>query len=78
MMFGGFGPAPDVLKVPARELRDADRQVAEQLKAIHVLLENWRHRPKNWDLVDALLDERLMLRPADVMASKPPMPGSLR
>lgn len=63
--------------VPPRELAAADRTVAEELQSIDVLLADWVDLPKNWVVIDALLDERLMLRPADVMASRrvPVVPG---
>lgn len=66
-------PAPDPEPVVSpRDLREADTAVAEQLYAIHLLLDAWAGRPKNWALVDALLDERLFLRPPDAMQTRRP------
>lgn len=55
--------------VPRRELSAADRQVAEHLQSIDLLLGDWVNLPKDWLPIDMLLDERLMLRPSDVMTS---------
>lgn len=67
---GLFGPVPPAV---TRELAAADRQTDAELRALDTLLGNWSGRPrKNWELVDAYLDERLAYRPADVMATGEP------
>lgn len=74
LMFGGFRRAATEPIVRPRELSDTDLAVAEELHAINILLQGWVGRPKNWRLVNALLDERLAIRPPDVMASRPAVP----
>lgn len=78
-MFSRKRPPTAEPAVSLRDLREADTAVAEQLYAINLLLDSWVGRPKNWQLVDALLDERLFLRSPDAMAPRrtpvPVVPG---
>jgi hypothetical protein len=54
-----------------RDWRRADRRVTDNLLAVDRGLSAWAgFRPKT-EAVDYLLDERLMLRPPDVMATWP-------
>lgn len=78
-MFSRKRPPVAEPAVSSRDLRAADTAVAEQLYSIHLLLRCWVGRPKNWAIVDRLLDERLFLRPPDAMAPRrtpvPVVPG---
>jgi hypothetical protein len=54
-------------RMSSRAWRSLDRQVARQIADVDGCLSAWAgHEPKT-SAIDQLLDERLMLRPPDVM-----------
>jgi len=62
-------PAEPLMR--ARDWHRADRRMRDNLAAVDRCLSAWAgHEPKTV-AVDHLLDERLFLRPADVMATWP-------
>lgn len=62
--------APAEPRMTSRDWRHADRRVTENLRALDRDLTAWAGFPKK-AMVDQLLDERLYLRPPDVMATWP-------
>lgn len=61
-------------RMTARDWARADRRVADNLRAVDRALSAWAgFEPKTG--VDYLLDERLYLRPPDVMATWPGRPS---
>lgn len=63
--------APAEPLTTGRDLRRADRRMRENLRAIDSCLSAWAGRVPKTVAVDHLLDERLMLRSPDVMATWP-------
>jgi hypothetical protein len=67
--------APAEPRMTARDWRNADRRVRDNLAAIDRRLSAWAGFEPKTVAVDHLLDERLMLRPPDVMATRPAAPA---
>lgn len=69
---------PVIFDVPRREVAAVDKRVARTIGELDDLLRCSAGRVKHWEVLDRYLDERLFLRPPDVMATGPVVPGRAR